>query len=85
MSITGTLGGIAVFLIVAFYIRFWTGQILLAIHDSNYVYALCSSAICFGLLFFAAFTFQMPQIISLTGLLLVSPAIAAFVYGRQAL
>ena len=85
MSITGTLVGIVVFLMVAVYVRFWTGQILLALHDSNYVYALCGSVVAFGMLFAIAFVLGMPHIMTLTSLLLISPIIAAFIYGDEVL
>ncbi len=76
-----TLFEIIVFLLVAVYVRFWTGQILLALHDSSYWYAAISSAICFGVLFLTALLLQMPHIMTFTTLLLLSPIIAAFIYG----
>jgi len=85
MSVTGTLGAIAVFLILAFYVRFWTGQILLALHDSSYLYAITASAVCFGVLLLSSFLLQTPHIMTLTALFLLSPIVAAFIYGEDAL
>jgi len=80
-----TLLGIITFLLVAIYLRFWTGQILLALHDSKYIYALCGSIVAFGILFGIAFVLKMPHIMTLTSLLLISPIIAALIYGDEVL
>ena len=74
---------IIIFALLVLYLRFWTNQSLLALHDENYLYGICSMVMSIGILMLVAAMTGIPQIMPMAALIILTPVIASIVYGDR--